>query len=144
MKMKNEQLISVILPIYNVEKYVERCICSIVAQTYRNMEIILVDDGSTDLSGDICDNWAAKDRRIKVIHKRTLVSAWLVIPESTMFPVNMFSLWTATTMFHRTWWKKLWILQKRQTLMSCVMVPVPLTLTVRFEVYQYPGRKRII
>ena len=70
MKMKNEQLISVILPIYNVEKYVERCICSIVAQTYRNMEIILVDDGSTDLSGDICDNWAAKDRRIKVIHKK--------------------------------------------------------------------------
>lgn len=68
--MKNEQLVSVILPIYNVEKYLERCISTIINQTYRNLEIILIDDGSTDLSADICDKWAAKDKRIKVVHKK--------------------------------------------------------------------------
>lgn len=68
--MKNEQLVSVILPIYNVEKYLKRCISSIASQTYRNLEILLIDDGSTDLSADICDRWAEKDERIKTIHKK--------------------------------------------------------------------------
>lgn len=62
-------MISVIIPVYNVEKYLVRCIESICGQTYRNLEIILVDDGSTDSSGDICDNYAQKDDRIHVIHK---------------------------------------------------------------------------
>lgn len=62
-------MISVIVPVYNVEKYLDRCIESIVQQTYRNLEIILVDDGSTDSSGDICDKWAMLDNRIKVIHQ---------------------------------------------------------------------------
>lgn len=62
-------LVSVIIPVYNVEKYLDRCIESIVRQTYRNLEIILVDDGSSDNSPQMCDLWALKDNRIKVIHK---------------------------------------------------------------------------
>ena len=62
-------LISVIIPVYNVEKYLEKCLLSIINQTYRNLEIILIDDGSTDTSGKICDTYAEKDSRIKVIHQ---------------------------------------------------------------------------
>lgn len=62
-------LISVIVPVYNVEKYLNRAVDSILAQTYQKLEIILVDDGSTDRSGAICDAYAEKDSRIKVIHK---------------------------------------------------------------------------
>ncbi len=63
-------LISVIVPIYNVEKYIRKCIDSIINQTYINLEIILVDDGSPDNCGEICDEYAKKDNRIKVIHKQ--------------------------------------------------------------------------
>ena len=65
-----QELISVIVPIYNVEKYLERSVGSLLGQTYRNLEIILVNDGSTDRSGAMCDEFAAKDNRIKVIHKQ--------------------------------------------------------------------------
>ncbi len=65
----NEDLISVIVPVYNVEKYVKKCIESIVNQTYKNLQIILIDDGSKDKSGDICDNYAKSDSRILVVHK---------------------------------------------------------------------------
>lgn len=61
---------SVIIPIYNVSKYLDKCINSVLKQTYQDYEIILVDDGSTDLSGEICDVYAKKDQRIKVIHKK--------------------------------------------------------------------------
>ena len=64
------ELISVIVPIYNVEKYVCRCVDSIINQTYDQLEIILVDDGSLDKSGSICDEYKCKDSRIKVIHKK--------------------------------------------------------------------------
>lgn len=63
------ELISVIVPVYNVESYIAECIESIQNQTYMNLEIILVNDGSTDASGDICDKYAAYDERIQVIHK---------------------------------------------------------------------------
>lgn len=63
-------LISVIIPIYNVEKYLARCVDSIVNQTYKNLEIILVDDGSPDLCPQMCDDYAEKDSRIKVVHKK--------------------------------------------------------------------------
>lgn len=63
-------LISVVVPIYNTELYLDRCINSIVNQTYKNLEIILVDDGSPDKCPDICDEWAKRDSRIKVIHKK--------------------------------------------------------------------------
>ena len=62
-------MISVIVPVYNVEKYLRACLESIVNQTYRDLEIILVDDGSTDSSGIICGEYAEKDARVKVIHK---------------------------------------------------------------------------
>lgn len=62
-------LISVIIPVYNVEQYLRRCLDSVVAQTYQNLEIICVDDGSVDHSGKICDQYAARDARIKVIHQ---------------------------------------------------------------------------
>jgi glycosyltransferase involved in cell wall biosynthesis len=68
--MKEEGLISIIVPVYNVVGYIDRCISSIVAQTYKNIEIVIVDDGSTDESGDICDKWGNKDSRIQVYHKR--------------------------------------------------------------------------
>ena len=63
------ELISVIIPVYNVEEYLEKCIDSIINQTYKNLEIILVDDGSTDNSGKLCDLLAKKDSRIVVYHK---------------------------------------------------------------------------
>lgn len=62
-------LVSVIVPVYNVEKYITICVESILRQTYKNLEIILVDDGSTDNSGKICDSYSSKDCRIMVIHK---------------------------------------------------------------------------
>lgn len=65
-----ENLISVIVPIYNVEDYLRKCIDSIINQTYKNLEIILVDDGSPDNCGKICDEYAQVDARIKVIHKK--------------------------------------------------------------------------
>ncbi|MDR3314701.1 MAG: glycosyltransferase, partial [Oscillospiraceae bacterium] len=65
----NPLLISVIVPVYNVEPYLPKCLDSIVSQTYANLEIILVDDGSTDASGSICDAYAAKDERVRVIHQ---------------------------------------------------------------------------
>jgi len=66
--MEND-LISIVLPIYNVENYLERCIKSVISQTYKNLEIILVDDGSTDDCSKMCDEWAEKDNRIVVVHK---------------------------------------------------------------------------
>lgn len=68
--MKNSALISVIVPVYNVEKYLNRCIQSIVDQTYKNLEIILVDDGSPDHCPQMCDAWAKTDSRIRVVHKK--------------------------------------------------------------------------
>ena len=69
--MPQEQpLISVIVPVYKVEAYLDPCVESIINQTYRNLEIILVDDGSPDRCPEMCDAWAAKDLRIKVVHKK--------------------------------------------------------------------------
>ena len=65
-----EPLVSVIVPVYNVEKYLEKCVYSLLQQTYKNIEIILVNDGSTDESGKMCENLAQEDDRIKVFHKK--------------------------------------------------------------------------
>lgn len=65
-----ESLISIIIPVYNVAQYLEKCLESVISQTYKNIEVILVDDGSSDESGVICDKYAERDERIKVIHKQ--------------------------------------------------------------------------
>ena len=64
-----KQLVSIIVPVYNTEQYLDDCIKSIIFQTYKNIEIILIDDGSTDMSGEKCDEWKARDERILVIHQ---------------------------------------------------------------------------
>ena len=69
-KVSKKPLISIIIPVYKVEKYLDRCIESVVNQTYDNLEIILVDDGSPDTCPKKCDEWKTKDKRIKVIHKK--------------------------------------------------------------------------
>lgn len=63
-------LISIIVPVYNVEKYIRECLDSLINQTYKNIEIIIVDDGSTDKSGEICDEYEKKNKNIRVIHKK--------------------------------------------------------------------------
>ena len=68
--MSNNPLVSIIVPVYKVEKYLNNCLQSLVNQVYKNIEILLIDDGSPDNSGAICDEWEKKDNRIKVIHKK--------------------------------------------------------------------------
>lgn len=65
-----EMFVSIIVPVYNVEQYLKECIESILAQTWKNFEVILVDDGSTDSSGKICDEYSQKKEFISVIHKK--------------------------------------------------------------------------
>lgn len=68
-KKMDSRLISVIIPVYNVEEYLEKCILSVISQTYENLEIILINDGSTDKSGEICDKYAKQYQNITVYHK---------------------------------------------------------------------------
>ena len=65
----NNKKVSIIVPVYNVEKYLQRCIESILTQTETDFELLLIDDGSKDKSGLICDEYAQKDERVNVIHK---------------------------------------------------------------------------
>lgn len=67
--MQDMPLVSVIIPVYKTERYLHRCIDSLVNQDYKNIEIILIDDGSPDHCGNICDEYAKKDKRIRVIHQ---------------------------------------------------------------------------
>ena len=62
------ELVSIVVPVYNVEKYLDKCVDSLINQTYSNIEIVLIDDGATDNSGILCDKWACKDKRVRVIH----------------------------------------------------------------------------
>lgn len=64
------ELISVIVPVYNVERYLRRCVDSILHQTYQDLEVLLVDDGSTDASGAICDEYAAQEERVTAVHQK--------------------------------------------------------------------------
>lgn len=68
--VKNEPLISIIVPVYNTEKYLRDCLNSVISQTYSNLEIILINDGSTDTSGKICDEYAERDPRVIVFHQQ--------------------------------------------------------------------------
>ncbi len=67
--MEEKKLLSVIVPVYNAQEFLPDCIESILSQTYQNIQVVLVDDGSTDSSGKICDSYQKKDSRIRVIHK---------------------------------------------------------------------------
>lgn len=64
-----QQRISVIVPVFNMEQFLTRCVDSILNQTYKELEIILIDDGSTDSSPSVCDNYALQDQRVRVIHQ---------------------------------------------------------------------------
>ena len=90
-----EPLISIIVPVYRVESYLSRCVDSLLAQTYQNLEIILVDDGSPDQCPQICEDYAKKEERIHVIHQ-----------ENRGFPVPemLASMWQKVSIWH------LWIL----------------------------------
>ena len=68
--VKTSPTISVIVPVYNAEMYLQRCIDSVLAQTYQDFELLLIDDGSTDSSGAICDEYADKNTRVRVFHKQ--------------------------------------------------------------------------
>ena len=70
MENGNSPKISVIVPVYNVEKYLHRCVDSILSQTFTDFELLLIDDGSKDKSGVICDEYAQKDKRVRVFHKQ--------------------------------------------------------------------------
>ena len=67
--MGKKDLVSIVIPVYNGEKYLRKCLDSIIGQTYQAWELLLIDDGSSDSSGDICDEYAAKNEKIKVLHK---------------------------------------------------------------------------
>lgn len=70
-QQRNEMVVSIIVPVYNVDRYLDQCVYSIIQQTYTSLQIILVDDCSTDTSSSLCDHWARKDNRIQVIHRKT-------------------------------------------------------------------------
>lgn len=81
--------ISIIVPIYNVEKYLDECILSLLNQTLEDIEIILVDDESPDNCPKMCDEYANKDKRVKVVHKKMVDSALLVIQDLMLLQESM-------------------------------------------------------
>lgn len=91
-----EKKISVVVPVYNAQDHLERCVKGLFAQTYQNLEIILVDDGSKDKSGAICDHLAQRDSRVKVIHKQNGGVPVREIREWRRRPANISSLLTVT------------------------------------------------
>lgn len=98
-------LVSVVMPVYNIEKYLSEAVESILRQTYPHWELILVDDGSKDKSGKICDAFATRDERIHVIHQENHgARPQRAMPVSLQQRGNIFSLWTGTIF----WWMMRW------------------------------------
>lgn len=107
--MKDREIrFSVIIPVYNVEKYIQKCLDSVLGQTEPNFEVVLVDDGSTDASGTICDEYGKKDKRIQVIHKKNggPMSACMTGIEAACADYVVFvdsDDWIAGKMFEQMW-----------------------------------------
>lgn len=95
----DQSLISVIVPIYKVQDYLDECVESIINQTYSNIEIILVDDGSPDECPNMCDAWAKKDSRIRVVHKKMVDSLRLVMLELKLLMENTYVLSTVMILY---------------------------------------------
>lgn len=100
------ELISVIVPVYNVERYLRRCVDSILHQTYRNLEVLLVDDGSTDASGAICDEYAAQEERVTAVHQKTGDSLQRATRDSNGHRERISALWTVMIFWTAGCWKR--------------------------------------
>lgn len=100
-----EYLVSVIVPVYNVNLYLKQCVDSILSQTYKKLEILLVDDGSTDNSGMICDDYAKIDQRVKVIHKKMVAYPMRVMLRLIYVEVTIFLLWIVMIISHHVFMK---------------------------------------
>ena len=98
----NRPIISVVIPVYNVEAYIERCVNSVRNQTVENIEIILIDDGSPDQSPVLCDQYAEKDRRVRVIHKKNGGLASARNRGITVATGKYISFWTVMTGWKKT------------------------------------------
>lgn len=103
-----DKLVSVIIPVYKVEKYLPMCVDSVLNQTYQNLEVILVDDGSPDNCPAICDDYAQKDKRIRVIHQKNAGLSRARKPDWTSAQATISPLWTATTRCMLPLWRACW------------------------------------
>ena len=115
--MNEKPLITVVVPIYNVEAYLEQCIRSVLAQTYKNFELLLVDDGSKDKSGEIVDRLAQTDRRIVPLHQKNQGVAAARNTGLTTAKEGTLPFWTGTTGTTRTSSKR-WRLRLRPAAVS--------------------------
>ena len=97
--------VSVIVPVYNIKTLLPRCVASLQAQTWQDFEVWLVDDGSTDGSGELCDEYAVKDARIQRCTKKTAAKGRPGTLASTTQGVSTSAMWTRTTKYCRTFWK---------------------------------------
>ena len=102
--LENEK-VSIIIPVYKVEAYIRDCLDSVCAQTHKNLEIILIDDGSPDQSGQICDEYAGRDERIQVIH---MENAGVSAARNTGIDLatgTCLILWIRMIRFTQGWWR---------------------------------------
>lgn len=98
-------MISVIVPVYNVEEYLEECLDSIKNQTYTNIEVILVNDGSTDASKEICERYCSKDNRFKLINQSIKDKVLRVTKELPIQQANLSLLWIVMMLFLQNIWR---------------------------------------
>ncbi len=100
--------VSIIIPVYKVERYLDTCVQSVLDQTFQDIEVLLVDDGSPDRCPEMCDAWAKSDRRVRVIHRKNGGLSLRATPASRPPVGGTSSLWTATTFWSRTPSAALW------------------------------------